>query len=359
MSIDADLNLRRDPAPLGPPPKDFEQYFGLLLRSVERLVENAADRSRNRRYMPVAACSRGYDSTASAALASRAGCKEGITFVRSGRSEGHPLLAASRIPDDDSGEETLRVLGMKVTARDRLDFRKLPGHPKAEFFFRPAANTDASEGVMEDKLAGSVFFSGRHGERYWGPTIRCKRKNFRETDDVNLSGHAYGEFRLRTGFVHLPTPYIGALHGPAIYRITHMEEMRPWKLGVGYYDRPIPRRIAEEAGVPRELFGHRKFGSVDGALNLGPASEQDFQDFFRATVPDSIRHSLDTRAPGERVRAHARLAYLRTHYSHLPMMSDLLQCCGTDRMHRLWGSAYLYVFHWGYEKVRARYAAAG
>jgi len=28
------------------------------------------------------------------------------------------------------------------------------------------------------------------------------------------------------------------------------------------YDRPIPRRIAEEAGVPRDLFGQTKVGSV-------------------------------------------------------------------------------------------------
>jgi hypothetical protein len=37
--------------------------------------------------------------------------------------------------------------------------------------------------------------------------------------------------------------------------------MRPWRLE-NSYDRPIPRRIAEEAGVPRDLFGQIKVGSV-------------------------------------------------------------------------------------------------
>jgi hypothetical protein len=37
--------------------------------------------------------------------------------------------------------------------------------------------------------------------------------------------------------------------------------MAPWRLGV-LYDRPIPRRIAEEAGVPREYFGQKKMASV-------------------------------------------------------------------------------------------------
>ena len=34
-------------------------------------------------------------------------------------------------------------------------------------------------------------------------------------------------------------------------------EMAPWRLGTSY-DRPIPRRIAEAAGVPRQAFGQRK-----------------------------------------------------------------------------------------------------
>jgi hypothetical protein len=37
--------------------------------------------------------------------------------------------------------------------------------------------------------------------------------------------------------------------------------MDPWRLR-NAYDRPIPRRIAEEAGVPREIFGQSKMGSV-------------------------------------------------------------------------------------------------
>ena len=64
--------------------------------------------------------------------------------------------------------------------------------------------------------------------------------------DGSVASDSLGEFRLRAGFVHYPLPYVGALHGPAIHAITHSAEMRPWKLGTGYYDRPIPRRIAEE-----------------------------------------------------------------------------------------------------------------
>ncbi len=355
LRLDDSLRLTTAPMPLGPPPANYGEYFELLYRSAKGVVANAADPARKSTFRPVAACSRGYDSTASAALASRVGCVEGITFAKSGRPTGHPITGLTKPPGDDSGADSLRALGMNVTERLREDVIALPGHPKAELFFRPWSSTDASMLVMEDKLAGGVFFSGRHGERYWGPTSRCSRKNFAEADDVNLSGHAYGEFRARAGFVHFPAPYIGALHGPAIYRITHSEEMRPWKLGSGYYDRPIARRIAEEAGVPRENFGHQKFGTSEKAGGLGEASERDFQDFLSSRVPEEVLRRLDPRRPRERLKQHYRVAYLRTSYSHWPFSSELLELLQTDRLHRLWNSIYLYIFHWGIEKTRARY----
>jgi hypothetical protein len=46
-----------------------------------------------------------------------------------------------------------------------------------------------------------------------------------------------------------------------ILKITDSSEMNSWRLG-NSYDRPIARRIAENAGVPRYLFGQSKKGSV-------------------------------------------------------------------------------------------------
>lgn len=69
------------------------------------------------------------------------------------------------------------------------------------------------------------------------------------------------EWRLVVGVIHLPLPYIGARRRAEIVEITESAEMDPWRLGTAY-DRPIARRIAEEAGVPRQLFGQSKMGSV-------------------------------------------------------------------------------------------------
>jgi hypothetical protein len=356
LVLRSDATLHRIARPIGPPPTCYADYRGRLDGTTQRLAANAADPRRRATYRLVAACSRGYDSTASAAIAARAGCREGVTFVSSARRSGHPLVGVAESADDDSGADTLRALGMSVAAFDRGDLSRLPGHPLAEFFISsPAAITDATALLMEDALRGSVFVSGRHGERYWGPTRRCRRTAFRETDDCHLSGHALGEFRLRAGFVHYPLPYVGALHGPAIHAITHSAEMRPWKLGTGYYDRPIPRRIAEEAGVPREGFGQRKLGAGMGWRELGQESERDFQDFLRSEVPAAVRRRLDPRRVVERLAQHRRLTWVRSIYSHLPPVSVALDLLPSDRLHMMWRSTSLYHFHWGFAKTRVRY----
>jgi hypothetical protein len=355
LRINAELRLGWTPLAPGPPPADYGEYFAMLLGTCRAIVDNAAHPARRSTFTPVAACSRGYDSVASAALAAQVGCKEGVTFVRSGTPKGHPITGLKKPLQDDSGSDALRALGMNVHEYDRLKALEIPGHPKAEFFMSFSAVTDFALRVMEDKLRGSVYFSGRHAERYWGPTARCKRLHFRELDDIGLSGHASPEFRMRTGYVHLPAPYIGALNGPAIFRITHSPEMLPWKLGTGYYDRPIARRIAEEAGVPRECFGHTKFGGSEATQKLPPESLKDFLTFVETEVPEAVRRGLDWRDPDERLKNHYRIKYLRTQYSHYPGSSWLLDVLGTDRLHRLWNSVYLYVFHWGLEKTRARY----
>jgi hypothetical protein len=75
-----------------------------------------------------------------------------------------------------------------------------------------------------------------------------------------------------------------------IWKVTISEEMGPWRLG-NDYDRPIPRRIVEEKGVPRNLFGFAKGGGCGTSLRFGtlaslrrvmpPASYARFVEFHR------------------------------------------------------------------------------
>ncbi len=355
LEIGRDLSLHRAPKPLGPAPACFADYYGALRKAAIELAANAAAPGRRKTYRLVAACSRGYDSTAATAIAREAGCQEGVTFVRSIHVSGHPLLGVKTVAVDDSGADTLRALGMSVTEYERFGLASLSGHPRAEFYLSPSTSTDASMRLMEASLRGSVLVSGRHGERYWGLGRRCRRSHLREVDDCVLHGQNLGEFRLRAGFLQFPVPYVRALHGPAIFRITHSPEMRPWRLGAGAYDRPIARRIAEEAGVPRAWFGQVKCGAGHVREAPNADSERDFHDFLQSSVPPDIVRRLDRRPLNDRTPRHRKLNYIRTQYSHLPFVSTAMDLLQTERMHVMWNSIHLYKFHWGFEKITSRY----
>ena len=74
---------------------------------------------------------------------------------------------------------------------------------------------------------------------------------------TGLSLGGIGEFRLYRGVFHCPVPFWGMRHLRELWEITASEAMQSWAVP-GDYDRPIPRRIVEEAGVPRGAFGRRK-----------------------------------------------------------------------------------------------------
>ncbi len=145
------------------------------------------------------------------------------------------------------------------------------------------------------------------------------------------------------------------MHSPHLYAITRSEEMGPWTLGVSY-DRPIARRLAEEAGVSRALFGQRKMGGSGRELRaMNDASERGLREFCEVEVPAAILQSLDQRRQVERDRAHFRMQAIRTRFGILPLIGPLLDWAGLDRWHAMWNSINLYRFHWGYEKIRTRY----
>jgi hypothetical protein len=71
------------------------------------------------------------------------------------------------------------------------------------------------------------------------------------------AGGSLQEFRLQTGFIHVPVPLLAFTRHADVRRISNSLEMRPWRVG-GDYDRPIPRRLVEEAGVPRRSYAREK-----------------------------------------------------------------------------------------------------
>jgi hypothetical protein len=141
--------------------------------------------------------------------------------------------------------------------------------------------------------------------------------------------------------------------------------MKPWDVP-GDYSRPICRRIVEEAGVPREMFGIEKLASWV-KLNRQKAflSDQSMQDYIdwlgenrmewvrQGRVPPVRSLSLDGLELSWRSRfkywaAKKRgLSQLALHYSGLRLFANILY----DRPTRL----RRYVFPWALEHLKKVY----
>jgi hypothetical protein len=137
---------------------------------------------------------------------------------------------------------------MQVHVFDRLAYLQERGFPEAEFM-----GWGAQEAPWAPYLEGRLVFTG-HGSSVWNKKGDEVSKHIVRIDP---SGHHLNAFRLRVGWIHLPLPFLGCTSHPSIHKISTSEEMAPWTLG-NQYDRPIPRRLVEEAGVERQQFGMKK-----------------------------------------------------------------------------------------------------
>lgn len=241
-----------------PPFEDYSGYLRYLRQSVASAVENARSPERESVYSrQVTGCSTGYDSPACAVVAQSAGCEQAVT------------LSTARGGRNDSGREIAEALGLfcsefpRFATADEMEERK--DHyvdisalgddlePYADFLTSILTLEDAVYAPFEPLITQGVFFSGFLGGKVWAKNGDNSPYIVRSDN----SGGGIDEFRKRVGFVHIPVPFIGASHSATIRAITNSSEMEPYVTGERY-DRPIPRRVVEEAGVPREAFGQTK-----------------------------------------------------------------------------------------------------
>jgi hypothetical protein len=309
---------------------------------------NARDAARRKgRYAPLATISSGYDSPAVARLASEAGCKEAITFgsARPGYEE-----------EDDSGRDIAAILGLEVREFDRLQYRSMETYPEAEFLAYGA-------GVfapLADVLAGRVLYTGYLGDAVWN---RVSRRVNTELLMLYPGGSSLGEFRLRVGFIHFPLPTVGYIRHPSIYAISNSRELETWALG-NDYDRPIPRRLLEELGVPRTAFGRTKKAitqplwlteSLDEVFS--PKSFQDFSRFI-ASIPmfDGAAERATFRVMRGLYEVNLRVNWrLQSLAKPFGMFVDERPLV-SDHYSRERGPSAV-TFHWGIGRVMERYAA--
>jgi len=249
----------RPPFPPGPAPfTDFGSYRDYLRHVIAATMANARDGQRARPFdRLVSSVSAGYDSPALAALAASVGGTQTIT------------LTTSRGGEPDSGRPVADALGMDCVEVERtasrieddrtsfVDAADLGGSDQDLFVASTFSAGDLIYRPFAPTIRGSVLLVGHIGDAVW--SAGCKSGP--EVRRLDNAGAGFDEFRRHVGFVQLPAPFIGAQHSEVIEAITASDEMRPYSVE-STYDRPIPRRIAEEAGVPRSAFGQHKRAAV-------------------------------------------------------------------------------------------------
>lgn len=247
-------NLRWDGRALEEVPKPrpdrrflgFDEYRAFLFGRLEGLSDNLSDERRDRPFHMLGTLSSGYDSPAVAALCREVGLERAITFTEARRGI------------DDSGEEIGRALDLRVEPYRRSTWLETR-FAEVPFLAGSATAGEVYLSGSADRLSGAVLMTGEYGGNLWSRR-RTDPDGVLETGDP--AGLSLTEYRLWEGFVHCPVPYLGARRADDVLAISNSPEMRPWTVG-GYYDRPIPRRIVEEAGCPRRAFGQAKaYGAV-------------------------------------------------------------------------------------------------
>jgi len=328
---------------------DFDDYTKFLRETTRGVHRNVSAPDRKVRYEPLATISSGYDSPACALFAKEIGCREAVTF-----GKARPGYESS----DDSGREIAEVIGLKVTEFEREAYLGLPGFPEAEFLACGTGGEEVVFAPLEKHLGGKLFFTGYLGDAVWGRSARGVNRELRM---LYPGGSSFGEFRLRAGFVHFPLPAIGYINHPSINAISNAAEMSRWAVG-GDYDRPIPRRLLEEQGVARHLFGQHKMAVTQPLWNTErldqffTAHSYDDLKGFAAAVPlfgsgfERARFGLMRRLYELNLRVNWKLDALARRIGRSKSERPLV----SERYSQPLGLSAL-TFHWGLEKVLPRY----
>lgn len=224
----------------------FEDYRKALNSTIAKLVANSASDSRDIKFGMMATISKGYDAPTSAAIAKECGCNEVFTFNRPVHYSG------------DCGSDIARLLGYdSVYELDADDYKRNEELIEA---LNVSSGDTGSMIVIDGEYKyykNKLLFCGCRGDSIWG-IKECPNDDLIYGCETS-SENSY-ELYLRNNTVLVIPPYIGADHASQLYRIALSDEMKDWRLG-NMYDRPICRRIVEEKGIGRDMFGLKKVGA--------------------------------------------------------------------------------------------------
>jgi len=346
------MTVRPKPG-LGRDFSSFERYAGFMDASMSAIAANAAAPARRRRFELLSTASSGYDSSMVTVLAHRAGASRVLCFDQARRGI------------DDSGEPLARTLGMTPVIVPRSAWMSGAALPEVPFIASDSHGGDVFFRGAESVLTGKILLTGYHGDKVWAKHCHAVDANIVRGDQSGLS---LTEYRLGIGMIHCPVSFWGVRQIADLHKISNGADMAPWDVP-GDYSRPICRRIIEQAGVPRELFGQEKKATwvllVRNKQFLSPESMQNYFDWLGARRWAWLRHGrvpplLDRRVDHLETtmrRIAGQLASAETPSWY----AGALRMTGLDRVgHRIAsGPSHLrrYLFPWALENHRQSYVS--
>jgi hypothetical protein len=238
----------------------FEEYRDLLSNILQKFEANYKDPYRKFPVSAFSTLSSGYDSTAVTCLVKEIGVKVAFSARKSEswkrwdpkhRVDDGALAARSIDIDlrylDPPTSVSEKKLYFLATNYGKTVLRVMPN----EFAFHSMCD------FIEKTCEVAVVFTGHHGDRVWDATNMADHYVSKEILRDDLSGLGLCEIRLKSGFIHVPLPFVLCQSIEDLVKISRSMEMEPWRLH-NAYDRPIARRIAETSGVNRAAFGMTK-----------------------------------------------------------------------------------------------------
>lgn len=355
ITVDEQLNVSCRDKLEQPEFKNFDEYYKYLVDTTTAIKINLTDTRRKKQFSPIVFCSSGYDSAACAVIGRQIGCDEAVVY------ESRKGIRS------DSGKQIVEALGYTVIhEKHELDY--LAYDVAEDFVSSGELGTAIFYGSSQAELTGKYLLSGDHGDCVWKITDAPRSSDF-VRQGTGLST-AMKEFRLRVGFIKVAIPFFGASQEAAIDNISNSQEMEPWRMH-NDYDKPIPRRIIETAGIARGQFAVRKDGGVGNSLRLlgmqhlqkvmPSGSYRDFQQYYRenrrfrnisfAKINRSLHYLvfLSFISLGK-VMLKSNCNWIKLN-ELFPQNERIRMSCSP------WAPSLL--FNWGLQKVRRRYENAG
>ncbi len=284
---------------------NFGEYRSFLAGGFSALAANMADPRRSDPLAFLGTLSSGYDANACTALAAEAGCASALCFETNARGRA------------DSGVPVAEALGIEPVLLGTDDWRAEPEmrfYPEAPFIAVGRGSGLVGFHGAGPRLRGAVLVTGFYGDSIWNPDWDRLGPDIVRKD---ASGLGLSEYRLHAGFVNCAATFWAAREVADVVAIARSDEMRDWVAGEEY-SRPVPRRIAEEAGVPREAFGQRKSAVTRLTPHrdprfMRPASMRDFVAWLHSNRPEPDEPRLRVRPRLDRALVRWRRALVWAH----------------------------------------------